>query len=159
MTGEMSKADVTREAYPVQFAIADAMGATVHPFDQYQGPYLRFEGRRYWLLTDDETCAPWEGRIYAETADELSEPFNLDNLDAATTAMRDLVTHGGEAVEHARAVAQTERRQAKALHDAAPELLAALKTVFDNWQRGVPMNHLTPTGNAVAEAIAKAEGC
>ena len=40
MTGEMYKDDVTREEFPVHFAIADAVGGTVEPFDVYQGPYV-----------------------------------------------------------------------------------------------------------------------
>ncbi len=40
MTGEMHKSEVTREAYPLHFACADAVGGTVEPFDQYQGPYI-----------------------------------------------------------------------------------------------------------------------
>lgn len=40
MAGEMTKEDVTREEYPLHFAIADALGGTVEPFDVYQGPYI-----------------------------------------------------------------------------------------------------------------------
>ncbi len=44
MTGEMIKSDVTREAYPLHFAIADELGGSVEPFDQYQGPYVVIGG-------------------------------------------------------------------------------------------------------------------
>ncbi|KKK59701.1 hypothetical protein LCGC14_3031750, partial [marine sediment metagenome] len=40
MTGEMLKEEVTRDNYPLYFKIADALGGTVEPFDQYQGPYI-----------------------------------------------------------------------------------------------------------------------
>ena len=40
MTGEMHRSEVTPEAYPTHFAIARALGGTVEPFDQYQGPYV-----------------------------------------------------------------------------------------------------------------------
>jgi hypothetical protein len=56
MTGEMSASEVTREAYPIHFAIADALGGEVRPFDQYQGPYVRIPARgrarstKLWLV-------------------------------------------------------------------------------------------------------------
>lgn len=40
MAGEQSESDVTREEFPVHFAIADKIGGTVRPFDVYQGPYI-----------------------------------------------------------------------------------------------------------------------
>ena len=38
MTGEMTTVD--REEWPTHFAIAEAVGGTVQPFDVYQGPYI-----------------------------------------------------------------------------------------------------------------------
>ena len=38
MAGEMFKA--TREEWPSHYAIADAVGGEVKPFDVYQGPYV-----------------------------------------------------------------------------------------------------------------------
>lgn len=69
MTGEMSKADVTREAFPVHFAIADELGGSVHPFDVYQGPYIRARGHKLWLMDDEGFCV-----IYDETTHLQSVP-------------------------------------------------------------------------------------
>ncbi len=52
MAGEMSASEVTREAYPLHFAIADAFGGEVCPFDQYQGPYVLVDGARLFLGAD-----------------------------------------------------------------------------------------------------------
>lgn len=89
MTGEMIKSDVTEEAFPVHFAIAKALGGTVEPFDQYQGPYVVI-GRdirvgsepyataptglgikRLWLCSLDGTVCT----IYNEATDKTSDAF------------------------------------------------------------------------------------
>ena len=49
MTGEMHPSEVTREAYPLHFAVADALDGTVHPFDHYQGPYVSI-GPNNWIV-------------------------------------------------------------------------------------------------------------
>lgn len=93
MTGEMSQSEVTREAYPIHFAIADARQGSVHAFDQYQGPYVRarFRGRyhRLWLI--DAHPADWGSpfcRIYDETADRQSPAFHyMDENKAADLAL------------------------------------------------------------------------
>jgi hypothetical protein len=38
MAGEMTT--VEREEWPLHFAVAEAVGGSVKPFDQYQGPYV-----------------------------------------------------------------------------------------------------------------------
>ena len=59
MTGEMSRSEVTREAYPGLFALADALAAKgiesePQPFDQYQGTYLYVPGRcKVWYAPDE----------------------------------------------------------------------------------------------------------
>ena len=45
MTGEMSRADVTEEAWPVHFAIAREFGGTVRLSDKYQEPYVHIPGK------------------------------------------------------------------------------------------------------------------
>lgn len=78
MTGEMSKSEVTRDAYPIHFAIADALGGEVHPFDQYQGPYVavphkgRARPRRIWVSMICDNGA----RLYDEISDRQSSAFN-----------------------------------------------------------------------------------
>ena len=55
MTGEMSRSEVTRTNYPLHFAAARKFKGSVHPFDQYQGPYVFIPGRgRFWLCPNDE---------------------------------------------------------------------------------------------------------
>jgi len=91
MTGEMFKEDVTREAYPLHFAIADALGGTVKPFDQYQGPYVCVGGDvrmgaepyavaprglgvvRLWLCSEDGG----DCYVYNEANDKRSEDFPM----------------------------------------------------------------------------------
>lgn len=77
MTGEMSQSEVTREAWPIHFAIADALGGEVRAFDQYQGPYVfvprqgRFRARKLWL----NWVANGFARIYDEMSDRWSTAF------------------------------------------------------------------------------------
>ncbi len=78
MTGEMHESEVTREAYPIHFDIADMFGGTVRAFDQYQGPYvLTPEGDRLWLSSDDGVICT----IYNDKNDKESVPFFLDYTD------------------------------------------------------------------------------
>lgn len=88
MTGEMHESEVTREAYPLHFAIADALGGSVRPFDQYQGPYVQTPKGRLWVCPLEDTgfcfvynektgnksaCFPWD-------ADEIAAEAALDTL-------------------------------------------------------------------------------
>jgi len=92
-TGEMSQQELDangREEWPLHYAIADALGGTVKPFDQYQGPYvligaeIRGEGvyapatptpgvTRLWISSDDGV----EGTVYNEENEKQSQPFLL----------------------------------------------------------------------------------
>src|SRR5690242_1949320 len=76
MTGEMSKEEVTREHYPLYFAAADTVeGATIEPFDQYQGPYINVPCKgRYFLCTELDRGYHW----YNDRTDTLSSPFLCD---------------------------------------------------------------------------------
>lgn len=97
MTGEMCRAEVTREAYPLHFALADAFqGATVAPFDQYQGPYVSVPGHgRVFLSSDDGYFARW----YSEKRHQMSGPFIPDgrtfNPATATDEGTHLILRGG----------------------------------------------------------------
>ena len=101
MTGEMVRADVTRETWPTHFAIADALGGTVEPFDQYQGPYILIGNDiragaepyavavrglgvvRLWLCYDEGEFAT----VYNEATNEQSEPFfEFDEMAAIEAA-------------------------------------------------------------------------
>ena len=77
MTGEMSKADVTKEAYPLHFAIARALKGTVHPFDMYQGPYVRTSYGQLWI-SEPETPENWPDgyvMVWNERTHKASTPF------------------------------------------------------------------------------------
>ena len=82
MTGEMHESEVTREAYPTHFAIADAVNGTVRPFDQYQGPYVSAAKARLWLCSDDGYLAT----VYNEYGERESFQFPYDDETAAVDA-------------------------------------------------------------------------
>ncbi len=79
MTGEMHKSEVTREAYPLHFAIADRLGGECKPFDQYQGPYVQTQHGKIWVCADDDSGF---GFVYAEHFDAKSESFPLYEKDS-----------------------------------------------------------------------------
>jgi hypothetical protein len=91
VAGEMFESDVTRESYSLHFAIADALGGKVRPFDMYQGPYVVIgndvrigiepyaycppgTATRLWLCSEDG-CG---GAVYNEANDKQSKPFPFD---------------------------------------------------------------------------------
>ena len=82
MTGEMHESEVTREAYPVHYAIADAVRGIVMPFDQYQGPYILANETRLWLSSEDGIL--W--CVYNENNERKSGPFFPDDIEAVKTA-------------------------------------------------------------------------
>lgn len=105
MTGEMHESEVTRENFPLHFAVADALGGEVKPFDQYQGPYVVIGDDvrcgappyavapvglgvvRLWLCTKDDTFA----MIYNEATERSSPEFPLwrpDEVELAVKAAR-----------------------------------------------------------------------
>lgn len=105
MTGEMHQSEVTREAYPLHFAVADALGGVVHAFDQYQGPYvcigpdLRIGQPPYaiapkglgivrlWLCYDSSGWIT----IYNEANERTSDLFRWDNASTAVEAARSVL--------------------------------------------------------------------
>lgn len=90
MTGEMCKADVTRDEFPVHFAIADALGGTVEPFDVYQGPYISLPGARLFIGSDDGI----DSYVWNEATQEASSPFlyHLEDFDWAVACAREVVS-------------------------------------------------------------------
>ena len=106
MTGEMLKEEVTRDNYPLYFKIADALGGTVEPFDQYQGPYilvgqdvivgdapyalapLNLGVVRLWVIDQDNGI---EVAIYNEATDKTSDPFPWGCDDLAVDAARSVL--------------------------------------------------------------------
>ena len=83
MTGEMNKADVTRDAFPLHFAIARALRGTVLPFDVYQGPYVRTAHGRLWLCSNGGATT-----VYNEDRGTLSLPFWPYGLGATRRACK-----------------------------------------------------------------------
>ena len=103
-TGEMSQAELDahgRDEWPLHYAIADALGGVVKPFDQYQGPYIAIGGDlrvgnepyalaprlpglvRLWISSDDG----YDGIVYNEDTEEQSAPFPLNGSTAADDAV------------------------------------------------------------------------
>jgi hypothetical protein len=101
MTGEMHQSEVTAENFPLHFAAAKEFNGEVHPFDQYQGPYItiadRFGGgpeRRFFLSTDDGVFCCW----WDESTGEFSPGFVVsDEIIFAVHSFRDLIENGGSA--------------------------------------------------------------
>lgn len=91
MTGEMSESEVTRENFPVHFAAADKVaGATVEPWDYYQGPYILVPGKGHYFLCSD---TEWREAYWYNIADDRVSSIADD--DDLPDAFRDLVEHGG----------------------------------------------------------------
>ena len=93
MTGEMSREDVTREAYPLHFAIADAFKGRVRPFDQYQGPFVDAgTAGKFWIQSYLMPCNYGHEhdtglvQVYNARTDKLSDPFSPAALKMAIQA-------------------------------------------------------------------------
>ena len=85
MTGEMSREEVTREAYPIHFALADELKGTVEPFDQYQGPYVHALQTRFWVIVEENGA---ECRLYDERNDKQSPRFLWGDSGRAVELVR-----------------------------------------------------------------------
>jgi len=71
MAGEMSQADVTREEFPMYFAISDWCQGEVIAFDVYQGPYVRSKLGKFWIVGHESG----ECTVYNERNGKESAPF------------------------------------------------------------------------------------
>jgi len=111
MTGEMSRHDLTLDEFPVHFAVAEALGATVEPFDVYQGPYvcvgpdIRCGSEPYqlaprglgvvrlWLVAPPDNPDGYGPLLcwWNEATECYSNPFWFDDYDSATEAAREVV--------------------------------------------------------------------
>jgi hypothetical protein len=97
MSGEMHPSEVTAENFPLHFAVVKEFGGDVQPFDQYQGPYIRYAGKRgddrYFLSTDDGVFACW----WNESTQRFSPAFTAtdDDVVFAVAAFRELIEEGG----------------------------------------------------------------
>ena len=92
-TGEMSRSDVTPENYPIHFAIADAIGGTVEPFDVYQGPYIDTAQGYRLFVTDEEggMAVIWRDRLGDPTDIAESNAFYHDDEEGAVEAALSLL--------------------------------------------------------------------
>jgi hypothetical protein len=90
-TGEQSAEDLTREEWPMWYAIADALGGTVEPFDVYQGPYISVPGEngRLFIVTEDGV---W-GQVWNEATQQSSSQFDMENENEAVDAALEIVEH------------------------------------------------------------------
>lgn len=92
-TGEMSH--VNPDEWPVHKEVADALGGELRPFDQYQGPFVAWEGRRIFIGPPEKMWMAlilgegWVGgfaekeeatRQAQEGLDEHGVKMNVDNL-------------------------------------------------------------------------------
>lgn len=115
-TGEMSQEELDahgREEWPLHYAIADALGGVVKPFDQYQGPYIDLpeEGRLFIYSNDGVVGAVWN-----EDTKQESEPFMLEvgsenaAVDAALSVCENPdmhITHGAASPDPAQTAPAT----------------------------------------------------
>src|SRR5208283_6081005 len=95
-TGEMSQAELDangREEWPMHYNIADALGAQVKPFDQYQGPYVRVPEGRLWVTTPEGAGDGAELIVWNEHNRKSSEPFMWDDENAAVDAALSVMDH------------------------------------------------------------------
>ena len=102
MTGEMYSInqdgeDSSGNIWPIHAAIAKALGGTLQPFDQYQGPYILIGQDvrvgnapnqsavqnmgviRLWLVVGGDDL----GQVYREDTDRLSESFLQSDIRTA----------------------------------------------------------------------------
>lgn len=92
-TGEMSHVDP--DEWPIHKEVADALGGELRPFDQYQGPYIAWEGKQIfigppmsmWMAlilgegwTDGFADKEEATRQAQEGLDEHGVKMNVDNL-------------------------------------------------------------------------------
>ena len=100
MTGEMSRNEVTRETFPLYFACVDALGhdgATVEPFDVYQGPYINVPGvGRIFACEDTDRGYFWFNDCARTKSGEWLGEWSDDN-DEAISSFCALVENGGDA--------------------------------------------------------------
>ncbi len=98
-TGEMSHVDP--DEWPVHKEVADALGGELMPFDQYQGPYVAWEGKRIFIGPPESMWTAlvlgegWDGgfadkeeatRQAQEGLDEHGVKMNVDNLVQSDSA-------------------------------------------------------------------------
>jgi hypothetical protein len=110
MTGEMAwinqdGEDSSGEVWGIHAAVAKAVGGTLKPFDQYQGPYIvvgddvtvgeppyalavqHLGVTRLWLCSDDG----WLGYVYREDTETQSMRFAMSDESAAIEAARQVL--------------------------------------------------------------------
>gem|GEM_PF-2110802 len=61
MAGEMRQ--VNPDEWPTHKAVADALGGRLRPFDEYQGPYIEWKGRRLFIHRPEKM---WRALILGE---------------------------------------------------------------------------------------------
>jgi hypothetical protein len=89
----MSQADLDhsgREEYPLHYAVADALGGKVRPFDVYQGPYISIPGEgRIFINTEDGMICQW----FNEHTNRVSPEFSFEDENGAVDAAIAILEH------------------------------------------------------------------
>jgi len=85
MAGEMTCVDSS--AWPTHKAVADALGGQLRPFDQYQGPYVEYEGRRLFIHHPEKM---WRALILGE-----GWVYGFDDAEYATEQVEDALRQHG----------------------------------------------------------------
>jgi len=82
---------VNAAEWPTHKAVADALGGRLRPFDQYQGPYVDWEGRRLFLHHREKI---WRALILGE-----GWVYGIDDAEYAAQEVKDAL--GRHGVTHA----------------------------------------------------------
>ena len=85
MAGEMTQ--VNPDEWPIHRAVADALGGRLRRFDQYQGPYIEWEGRRLFLHHPEKM---WRALILGE-----GWVYGMDNEEYAAQEVKDALKRHG----------------------------------------------------------------
>ncbi len=85
MASEMNH--VNPDEWPIHKAVAEALGGQLRPFDEYQGPYIEWRGRRLFLHHPEKM---WRALILGE-----GWVYGIDDAEYAAQEVKEaLQAHG-----------------------------------------------------------------
>lgn len=85
MAGEMNHLDPNE--WPTHKAVAEALGGRLQPFDEYQGPYIAWKGKRLFLHHPEKM---WRALILGE-----GWVYGIDDEEYATQEVKDALERDG----------------------------------------------------------------
>jgi len=85
MAGEMTC--VHSGEWPIHKAVADALGGQLRPFDQYQGPYITWKGKRLFIHRPEKM---WRALILGE-----GWVYGIDDREYAAQEVKDALGQHG----------------------------------------------------------------